>query len=205
MSDFDARARDWDKNRMHTERSSAIAKSLMENIPINNTLSAMEFGAGTGILSFFLKDDLAKITLIDNSKEMVAVCQEKCQHFNTKHITPLQLDLEREDLEMKFDIIYSQMALHHVKDVDAILAKLTDLLNDNGYLALADLCIEDGSFHGDNEDVHKGFDPELLRQKLQALGFQNVTYNICYNLTRESGLTYPIFLLTGRLDLSRSN
>ena len=40
-------------------------------------MTAMEFGAGTGLLSFILKDHLKEITLIDNSEGMVKVLNEK--------------------------------------------------------------------------------------------------------------------------------
>jgi len=55
MSEFDARAREWDKDRMHMDRSVAIAAELEKMIPINHSMKALEYGAGTGILSFLLR------------------------------------------------------------------------------------------------------------------------------------------------------
>ena len=88
MSDFDARAREWDKDKMHMERSVAIAAELEKMVPLNQSMNALEYGAGTGILSFLLKDRFSEITLMDNSQEMIKVCAEKSEYHKTSHIVP---------------------------------------------------------------------------------------------------------------------
>jgi ubiquinone/menaquinone biosynthesis C-methylase UbiE len=40
-------------------------------------MKALEYGAGTGILSFLLSESFSEITLMDNSQEMVNVMHEK--------------------------------------------------------------------------------------------------------------------------------
>ena len=198
MSEFDARAREWDKNKMHTERSEAIASGIRDMIVLNPSMKALEFGAGTGILSFMLSDEFADITLMDNSSEMIKVCIEKAEINNDLHIHPMCFDLEHNDFEGRFDIIYNQMVLHHVADYETMFAKFYTLLNPGGYLAIADLFPEDGSFHGENVNVHLGFDPEILSKMLKNNGFSEIRYINCYNLKHESGKTFPIFLLLAK-------
>ena len=169
MSSFDARAREWDKDKMHMERSVAIAAELQKMIPLNHSMKALEYGAGTGILSFLLKDKFSEITLMDSSQEMIKVCEEKVEYHNAKHIKPIWYDLEHKDYAEKFDVIYNQMVLHHVNDVEHILNKFYSLLNPGGYLAIADLYTEDGSFHGPDVKVHWGFDPEKLMEILKLI------------------------------------
>ena len=111
MNIFDDRAREWDKNNIHIERSVAIAAGLEKMIPLNPSMKALEYGAGTGLLSFLLKDRFAEITLMDNSREMIKVCEEKTGYYKTNHIHPLLFDLEHNDFDGKFDIIFSQMVL----------------------------------------------------------------------------------------------
>ena len=41
MSEFDVRAREWDKDKMHTERSVAIAGELEKMIPLNHSMRAL--------------------------------------------------------------------------------------------------------------------------------------------------------------------
>ncbi|MFZ4413943.1 MAG: class I SAM-dependent methyltransferase [Bacteroidales bacterium] len=198
MSEFDARAREWDKNKMHTERSEAIASGIRDMIVLNPSMKALEFGAGTGILSFMLSDEFSDITMMDSSSEMIQVCVEKAEKNNSLHIHPLYFDLEHNDFEGRFDIIYNQMVLHHVADYETMFAKFYTLLNTEGYLAIADLFPEDGSFHGDNVNVHLGFDPEILSRMLRNSGFSDIRYINCYNLKHESGKIFPIFLLVAK-------
>ena len=198
MNEFDSRAREWDKDKMHLERSIAIAAELERMIPIKGSMKALEYGAGTGILSFLLKDQFSEITLMDNSQEMIKVCEEKVEYHQLNHVKPIWYDLEHKDYAQKFDIIYNQMVLHHVKDVETILNKFYTLLNPDGYLAIADLYAEDGSFHGPDVKVHWGFDPDKLSETLKKAGFKKTQYLTCFEVKRESGKKYPVFLLTAQ-------
>jgi 2-polyprenyl-3-methyl-5-hydroxy-6-metoxy-1,4-benzoquinol methylase len=200
MSEFDNRAGDWDKNQIHVKRSEAIAAALLNRLPITDKMTALEYGAGTGLLSFILKDRLAEITLMDNSQEMIKVSQSKIAESGNKKMKALWIDLEKEDYKGQFDIIYNQMVLHHVGNIDLILSKFHELIKPDGYLAIADLYKEDGSFHGDAFTGHKRFDVDQLTQKLEKLDFKNIVVKPCYSIQRENEKgeinDYPIFLLT---------
>jgi ubiquinone/menaquinone biosynthesis C-methylase UbiE len=198
MSEFDARAREWDKDKMHMDRSIAIAAELEKMIPLDPTMKALEYGAGTGILSFLLKDRFSEITLMDNSREMIKVCTEKTEFYQTNHILPIWFDLEHKDYDHHFDIIYNQMVLHHVNDYEALIFTFYSMLNPGGYLAIADLYTEDGSFHGPDVKVHLGFDPEKLADMMKNIGFKNIAFKPCFQVRRESGIKYPVFLLVAQ-------
>lgn len=201
MNEFDARARDWDSNPIHWERSEAIAKAILKQIPVKPGMKALEYGAGTGILSFLLADNFAEITLMDNSTAMVQVMHEKIANTQLKHLKPLVFDLEQSDYDtQKFDFIFSQMVLHHVLEPQLLLTKFYQMLNPNGYLAIADLYPEDGSFHGDEFNGHKGFDTSALQAHLEKTGFTNVITQPCYTIRKTINDTvreFPIFLMVG--------
>ncbi len=198
MSEFDSRAREWDKDKIHQERSEAIAAGLERMIPFHPQMSAMEYGAGTGLLGFLLRDKFAEITLMDSSREMIEVCNEKVEHFKTSHVKPVWFDLVHNDYDSKFDVIFNQMVLHHVTDIDFIFEKFYSMLRVDGYLAIADLFPEDGSFHGPEVKVHWGFDPAELVLKLKSHGFKTARFEQGFNMKRESGRIYPIFLLVAQ-------
>jgi len=186
MSEFDIKAAEWDKNPMHWDRSAAIAKEIIKGIPLRTDFRAIEFGAGTGILSFLLKDHLKEILLLDNSSEMIRLAEEKISSSGAKNLKTKLFDLEHSDLEDgKFDLIFTQMVLHHVSDVNGILAKFHTLLNPGGYLAIADLYPEDGSFHGTETHVHMGFDTGSLASLLTKLGFRDITTKECFVINRK--------------------
>ena len=200
MSDFDDRARTWDENPMHMERSVAIAGKMGEMLPLNKQIKALEYGAGTGILSFLLSEKLDQIVMMDNSIEMVKVMGEKILLRNSNNLFPVKFDLEHGLPEQKFDLVFSQMVLHHIADVRSVIGKFFNMILPGGYLAIADLYTEDGSFHGEGFDGHLGFDPEKLKIQLLEVGFSNINFEKCYTVNRKSedGTTksFPVFLNT---------
>lgn len=201
VNTFDERAITWDSNPIHWERSVAIANKIREKIPLNPQMIALEYGAGTGILGFILKDEVKDITLMDNSMGMVKVMEEKIYKEKVDHLKPLFFNLETTPYREKtFDLIFTQMVMHHVADVKGLLQRFYDLLNEGGSLALADLYAEDGSFHGSGFDGHLGFEVESLSQVVTKAGFKNVSHEPCFVIkkqTQEQGLKdFPVFILT---------
>jgi tRNA (cmo5U34)-methyltransferase len=202
INEFDIKATGWDKNNVHLERAQIIADRLKEIIPVNSRMKAMEFGAGTGLLSFILKDLFTSVILIDNSEEMIRICNEKIASNKSDHVHSLKVDLETEDINDRFDIIYSQMAFHHIGDINKMVNKFYNLLENGGLLAVADLVPEDGSFHGTGFTGHKGFDPEWLAGKMEDAGFRTVIYTKPFIQKKEDpdGKTkeYPLFLMVAK-------
>lgn len=192
---FDNKASGWDQNPTHIERSIAIAAALKDFVPLKKNMKALEYGAGTGLLSFQLRDEFQEIVLMDSSREMIRICEEKSAGFGTRHIAPLLFDLEQDTYDGKFDIIYSQLVFHHINDTDAVIAKFHKMLHPGGYLVIADLYAEDGSFHGQDALVHKGFNPVALSAQLNTEGFKDSSYRQCYLVRRENGRDYPVFIL----------
>jgi len=200
MSEFDIKAADWDKNPMHWDRSNAIAEQIKKNISLKPNMQALEYGAGTGILSFLLKDEFEEITLMDNSEEMLKIITQKIEKTGVKNLSPLFFDLEHNEYsDKKFDVIYTQMVLHHVIDVDNIINRFHNLLKPEGYLLIADLYEEDGTFHDDSFNGHKGFDIQKLSEKLIELNFHNISHNQCFVVNKKISeietKLFPVFLL----------
>jgi predicted TPR repeat methyltransferase len=201
MNEFDIKAREWDKSNMHRERAETIAAEIIKQVPLNRAMTAMEFGAGTGLLSFILKDRLKEITLIDSSEGMVQVLNEKLVTEKDENLKVVNADLEHEDLSPgSFDLIYTLMVLHHVGDVETIIKKFHDLLNPGGYLAVADLYSEDGSFHGEGFHGHLGFNPESLSALLEKCGFTGLSHRKVYVIDKviseNRRKTFDVFLMT---------
>jgi tRNA (cmo5U34)-methyltransferase len=205
MSEFDIKAAEWDKNPMHWARSVAIVDEIKSRIPLNRNMTALEYGAGTGIASFLLRDHLKEITLMDNSSEMVRIMKEKIETTKVENLKVLNFDLENNEYNSgKFDFIFTQMVLHHVNDIDYIIKKFGRLLNTGGFLAIADLYEEDGSFHGEGFTGHNGFDPEYLSGILRNNKFRNISYRSCFIIDREISDTetkhFDVFLLIANRD-----
>jgi tRNA (cmo5U34)-methyltransferase len=205
MNEFDIKANEWDYNPMHWDRSVAIAKEIIKLIPLKKDMVALEYGAGTGILSFLLKDSLGEITMMDNSTEMVRIMAEKIKTKETKNLKALNFDLEHAEFnDGKFDLIFTQMVLHHVTDIDTIINKFSKLLTPGGYLAIADLYIEDGSFHGEGFKGHNGFDIKLLSDQIMNPGYEIFSLKKCFVINKKISDTitkqFDVFLLIAKRD-----
>ena len=203
MTNFDERARDWDSDPDKVERARTVAEAIRRAIPLSNDMKALEYGSGTGLLSVALQSDLGQITLADTSQGMLDVLREKIANAGATNMHPVRLDLASDLLPTeKYNLTYSLMTLHHLQDVKDMLAKFRDLLTPNGYLLVADLDKEDGSFHTDGStDVHLGFDRNELQQIVEAIGFGNVTFSTAYEIKKKIGSeekTFPIFLMTAQ-------
>lgn len=202
MNTFDEKASLWDSNPANWERAEAIAAKIREKIALTSEMTALEYGAGTGILSFILKDDVKEITLMDNSVGMVQVMQEKIKREKVDHLKPMLFNLETTPYRDKtFDLIFTQMVMHHVGDVKAMIQKFYNLLREGGSLAIADLYAEDGSFHGSGFDGHLGFVLDDLSLLLKHTGFKDVSHEPCYIVKKQTerhGIKdFPVFIMTG--------
>lgn len=202
MNEFDIKASGWDANPVHLQRSVAIAQMLTEMVPLTKDTRALELGAGTGLLSLLLKDRLKSVTMIDSSQEMIRIIDKKIAEQGITNMTTLVLDLEKEDMNGNYDIVYSQMVFHHVGDIDKILCKFYNLLEPGGYLGIADLFKEDGSFHDEHFTGHNGFEPDELMKMLKRNHFDDIRYQSCFVIKKpsENGSVteYPVFLMTAR-------
>jgi len=202
MDDFDAKAATWEANPGHLERTLAIARGIRSLVPLSTSMRALEVGCGTGLLSFALHEDLGTVVATDPSQGMIEVLQDKIRAARADNIRALRLDLAVEPVPGAFHLVFLQMALHHIPDVDRFLLTSWESLEQGGWLCVADLDTEDGSFHGaGTEGIHLGFDrPDLVRD-VQGAGFHVVDIDTIFEIRRESATgerRYPIFLLVAR-------
>jgi ubiquinone/menaquinone biosynthesis C-methylase UbiE len=195
---FDDQARTWDTDPVKQARARAVAAALRQRIPLSTTWQALEYGCGTGLLSFALQANLGEVTLADRSPGMLMVLQEKIRAAGLNHLHPLALDLTTDPLPAeRYELIYTLMTLHHVPDTVRLLRDFYTLLRPGGWLGIADLDQEDGSFHGAGFTGHCGFNREALRAQLFSVGFSHVDFSTSYLMKKatDQGLReYPLFL-----------
>ena len=95
MTDFDARAETWD-DANKVKRAEDVAAAMRRAVPLSRSMKALEYGAGTGLLSFCLRDALGPITLADSSAGMRAVAERKIAAANAGDMRVIDLDLMRD-------------------------------------------------------------------------------------------------------------
>lgn len=200
-SPFDAHAAEWDANPGRVALARAVVDAVRAAVPLRADMRVMDFGAGTGLVALGLVPFVGEVTAVDASAEMLRVLGEKAKGLA---LHTLQCDIGKADLPAgRFDLIVSSMTLHHLPDVPSVLRRLRPALSAGGWIALADLDTEDGSFHADKTGVyHSGFERAVVCRWLVEAGFAGATAHNAHRLTRPGAdgapRTYPVFLATAR-------
>jgi len=162
----------WDENPEYLQRSKAIAKAMQEALPLHQGMDALECGASSGELSILLAPFLKRVLATDFSTSMIALIQEKCRRLQVHNVSAKLFDPIHDTLPERFDLLFSSMLLHHIPDTLAFFRHCHPLLKPKGYLAIADLDTEDGSFHQDHTGVaHFGFDRNEVKALLKESRF----------------------------------
>ena len=192
---FANKSKSWDMNSTRVQNAKGIAQLIVNNIKIDKSMELMDFGAGTGLLSYFIAPYIKKIVAVDNSPSMLLEFENKCDEFSC-HTEIIERDLSSDTLERKFDGIISSMTIHHLEDIPALFSKLYTMLDEGGFIAIADLDSEDGSFHSDNTGVfHYGFDRQLLTRYAKEVGFSDITFSLANEISKPHA-TFTVFLMT---------
>jgi ubiquinone/menaquinone biosynthesis C-methylase UbiE len=209
---FDEVARSWDKEERRHMRAKAVAEIMRAGLSTAAGGRALDFGCGTGLLSFELREDFSQIVLLDASAGMIDVLRRKIERDDEARrgkgsvsgaaMLPVCGTLgDGAPLLSRFDLAYSMLVLHHLSDTAAALLGLASVLRHGGALRIVDLDKEDGSYHEDEAgfDGYDGFDREDLAALTVGAGFAKVRFETAWVERRvEGGSTreYPMFLMS---------
>jgi len=192
---FDNAAAQWDQGDTRQNIAQSVFQTIVSRIALDNTMNIMDFGAGTGLLSFKIAPIVHSVTGVDLSEKMLE--QITAKNSDTVCVKVACQNIISEPLVEQFNGIVSSMAMHHVEDTASLFKTFYSHLKRGGFVALADLEAEDGSFHSHgNEGVcHFGFERDGLRGTMEKAGFTNVRFHHAYTVDKETQ-NYPIFVVT---------
>ena len=195
---FAAKAQEWDAMPLPQAISASVGRVLGEYVAFKPTMNVMDFGAGTGLVASHLAPKVAQIWAVDVSEAMLEKLAAKPELQGKVQI--VCQDILVEPLDRTFDLIVSAMALHHVHDTAALLARFVANLVPGGQIALADLDREDGTFHAAGAEGvhHHGFERTELAGLLADAGFVDVQFHTAAEVNRDDR-RYPIFLVTAHV------
>jgi ubiquinone/menaquinone biosynthesis C-methylase UbiE len=196
---FDDAAATWDDDPGHEKRQLAVARAIQEAVSLRPGMRALDVGGGTGRLSILLADLVGSVVVTDPSAGMVQVARERIDAAGLgDRMRAVQADLTTDRLEGAYDVVWSSMALHHVRDLEKLLGAVAGLLVDGGRLCVADLDEDpDGAFHADKVDFagHHGFDRERLAEQLARAGFSDIRFADATTIVKD-GREFGVFLCT---------
>jgi len=193
---FKSRASEWDKGTIRVAGAKKIADAISLHVELKNTMEVLDFGVGTGLLGFEIAKFVKQVYGVDVSQNMIETLQSKnTPELNIKTYTQ---DIIKEPLKKSFDGLVSSMTLHHIQDLKLFFQTIYKNINDDGFIAIADLVSEDGSFHSDNTGVfHFGFDKDALCKIVEDAGFLHVEF-IVINTINKPHKDFDIFLLSAK-------
>ena len=198
---FDAKAAAWDEDASKVKLANDISDTIMREIALARDMNVLDYGCGSGLVTFKLQPFVKSITGMDSSKGMLEVLRSKVERQNLKNVHISFMDLEQcTEVNDMFHLIVSSMALHHIKEPARLLKRFYDLLLPGGCLGIADLDREDGAFHKDNTGVvHFGFERPQLKRLLEEAGFskvRDVTATTAIRIDKEnSRREFSVFLM----------
>lgn len=107
--------------------------TLEPMLPDFSNKHVLDLGCGYGWhCQYAVKKGAASVIGVDVSEKMLEVAQEK---FTSQKITFLKQDISAIDFDKEqFDIVFSSLAFHYVKDYNLLIEKISNLLKPEGEL-----------------------------------------------------------------------
>lgn len=131
--------KDFYQEYMQIRNNKVNANVLLEIPTIKKLLpdltgkTVLDIGCGYGEMSkYFIKKGAKNVVAIDISKNMIALAKQVNGHKNIEYKIMGMEHLA--SLNQKFDVVFSSLAFHYVKDFDKLIYDITNLLNKDGEL-----------------------------------------------------------------------
>ncbi|GGD37364.1 S-adenosylmethionine-dependent methyltransferase [Malaciobacter pacificus] len=201
MNRFDEASKTWDKKQTSIDSSNACVENLNKHIKLKDDANILDYGCGTGFISFALSNETNNILGMDYSDGMVERFNEKAKELNFDNIKAMKHNMNEDEIEEnKYDLFISSMTMHHIKDTNMFAKKAYDCLVDGGIVCINDLEKEDGTFHAkhNNDGVeHFGYEENSVKKIFEDVGFQIISFETTY-IHKRNEKEYPLFNLIAK-------
>ncbi|MCZ8514402.1 class I SAM-dependent methyltransferase [Paenibacillus filicis] len=140
--------------------------------------NAIDFGCGTGLVGMNLLDDFNSMLFLDTSQNMINQIKQKISDFNIQNVDTLCFDFEKENLsDLHADYIFIAQVLLHIHDVEFVLSRLFDVLNEGGHLLIVDFNKNEKIV---SDMVHNGFNQVELTDIMTKIGYRDIQSKTFY-------------------------
>ena len=129
---FDDHAASWDADLIrHDDRINKI----LDNGGVRQGVSVLDVACGTGVLfPDYIKRNVASVTGVDISPEMVKIASGK---FPQENIKVICADVEKAEFDSPFDVVMVYNAFPHFPEPEKLIKSLSEKLKVGGRLSVA--------------------------------------------------------------------
>ncbi|ALP36821.1 methyltransferase type 12 [Paenibacillus sp. IHB B 3084] len=157
----------------------ASSDAIREYVVDVNSKNAVDFGCGTGLVGMNLLNDFNSMLFLDTSQNMINQIKQKIFDFNIQNADTLCFDFEKEGLsDLHTDYIFMAQVLLHIHDVEFVLSRLFDVLNEGGHLLIVDFNKNEKVV---SDIVHNGFSQEELTDIMTKIGYRDIQSKTFFN------------------------
>lgn len=199
QSQFNQIARNYDNNeRIKLAKTISSELNLLFNKGTYDSL--LDYGGGTGLVTFDIEHHFNHITVLDASPKMVEICNTKIKTLNKTNIAAIEGDLLTSNnilLHQTYDVILLSLVLLHSGNYMALLQQLVTQLNSNGLLIIVDF---DKNENVNHPNIYNGFEQKDIQKSLRTIGLSNIDSHTFYQgknifMNKDASL----FLASGQL------
>ena len=171
---FNSIAKDWNKIRMDYFKNE-LREIAINSVDIKEKVIA-DLGAGTGFISLRVGEEANLVFSIDSSRNMLSELYKSAKHKNLNNIYPIKGNLEDLPLfDNSVDIIFINMALHHITHPDIAIKEMNRVLKKGGQVVITDVEEHLGEWAAEEMfDVWLGFRHEQLKSWYKDAGFIDI-------------------------------
>ncbi len=201
MNRFDEAAKTWDQKQSSIDSSNACVDNLEKYITLKNDAKILDYGCGTGFISYSLKTKTNSVLGMDYSDGMVSRFNEKAKELDFDNIKAIKHNMNEDEIQKDtFDLFISSMTMHHIKDTNMFAKKAYECLVKGGVVCINDLEKEDGTFHAKHKNdgvEHFGYAKEDVKKIFENIGFEIISCDTVY-IHERNDKEYPLFNLIAK-------
>ncbi|WP_079911317.1 class I SAM-dependent methyltransferase [Paenibacillus sp. 32352] len=140
--------------------------------------NAIDFGCGTGLVGMNLLNEFKSMLFLDTSQNMLDQIKQKISRSDIQNADTLCFDFEKEGVsDFQADYIFMAQVLLHISDVELVLSRLFDALNEGGHLLIVDFNKNENIV---SDIVHNGFDQAELANIMTKIGYRDIQSRTFY-------------------------
>ena len=171
---FDSIAESWNviRSEYFEER---LKYKLLSLTNIKDKVVA-DLGCGTGFVSLALVNEASIVFSVDNSSNMLKQLKYNVLDKDYKNLYLIKSSLDSLSLfDESVDVIFINMALHHIKDAKKAIGEMHRVLKKDGIVVISDVMEHNGQWAKEEMfDEWLGFSNEQIISWLEETGFKNI-------------------------------